>query len=276
MGYGAFTVVWPIDESLYFKTTYLPLVAHKRWSASPPDMGVSTPRTPRPCYDRRPAGHVGGEVHYTHEAEERNKNKFFNSLLIIWIKLIVLNRTKFIYKHSLLSSVQPHQGWSRCSLSSGFPSVLRTVGCLGVDRVRVHLHCGNPLGGIKQMLDSQAFGLAFLFLLFSKNASASVRSPDDLCASYGVVRIYGFLKPFIPVHRTWWRCSAVIRVEIESHCAGTAEPAILAEPTLGLWRWSGAVVQDNCETDARTQYRIHTYTANIEGWEPLSGSPPTD
>ena len=67
-----------------------------------------------------------------------------------------------------------------------------------------------------------------------------------------------------------------VRVEIESHCAGTAEPAILAEPTLGLWRWSGAVVQDNCETDARTQYRIHTYTANIEGWEPLSGSPPTD
>ena len=66
----------------------------------------------------------------------------------------------------------------------------------------------------------------------------------------------------------------MIRVEIESRCAGTAEPAILAEPTFGLWRWSGAVVQDNCETDARTQYRIHTYTANIEVREPLSGSRP--
>ena len=46
----------------------------------------------------------------------------------------------------------------------------------------------------------------------------------------------------------------MIRVEIESQCAGTAEPAILAEPTFGLWRWSGAVVLDNCETDARTQF----------------------
>ena len=30
--------------------------------------------------------------------------------------------------------------------------------------------------------------------------------------------------------RTWWRASAVFRVEIESHSAGTAEPAIPAEP----------------------------------------------
>ena len=61
---------------------------------------------------------------------------------------------------------------------------------LAVDRADA-LTLRHPLGGIEQMLDSQAFGLAFLFLLFSKNAFVLSGFPDDLCASFGVVWIDG-------------------------------------------------------------------------------------
>ena len=121
--------------------------------------------------------------------------------------------------------------------------------------------CSGPPGGIKQILDSQAFELAFLFLLFQRTCSSLSGFPDDLCASYGVVWIYGswnhlfqspsYLMALLGGDPSWdWisvRWYSRARYPSGAHLNG-------------LWRWSGAVVLDNCETDARTQFRMSTPT----------------
>ena len=56
------------------------------------------------------------------------------------------------------------------------------------------------------------------------------------------------------------RCSEQ-RLDLAS--ADAAEPAFPAAPLRRCRRWSGAVVQDNCETDARTQSKFHTHIANF-------------
>ena len=55
------------------------------------------------------------------------------------------------------------------------------------------------------------------------------------------------------------RCS---EQRLDLTCADAAEPVFPAAPPTFVWRcgrWSGAVVQDNCETDARTQSKFHTH-----------------
>ncbi len=49
--------------------------------------------------------------------------------------------------------------------------------------------------------------------------------------------------------------------------ADAAEPAFPAAPLRRCRRWSGAVVQDNCETYARTQSKFHTHNC-----EPRAGA----
>ncbi len=60
------------------------------------------------------------------------------------------------------------------------------------------------------------------------------------------------------------RCSEQ-RLDLAS--ADAAEPAFPAAPLRRCRRWSGAVVQDNCETDARTQSKFHTHNC-----EPRAGA----
>ena len=76
------------------------------------------------------------------------------------------------YFYKILSSLlfQPLQGWA----AARTPAIQFLKLDLAVDRADA-LTLRHPLGGIEQMLDSQAFGFAFLFLLFSKNALCSVR-----------------------------------------------------------------------------------------------------
>ena len=61
---------------------------------------------------------------------------------------------------------------------------------------------GSNWGGIKQILDSQAFEFAFLFLLFQRTHCVLSGFPDDLCTSFGVVWIYGswnhLYQPLVP------------------------------------------------------------------------------
>ena len=60
------------------------------------------------------------------------------------------------------------------------------------------------------------------------------------------------------------RCSDVA---IESRSAGSAKPGFLAVPLLLRHRrWTGAVVQDNCETYARTQSKQSTPTHSEHRW----------
>ena len=59
------------------------------------------------------------------------------------------------------------------------------------------------------------------------------------------------------------RCS---EQRLDLICADAAEPVFPAAPSTFVRRcrrWSGAVVQDNCETDARTQSKFHTHNANL-------------
>ena len=85
-----------------------------------------------------------------------------------------------------------------------------------------------------------------------------IRTPDDLYPFWSCMNKWLF-QPSISTQSYTHLVAQLggVQAEIESHVAGAAEPVFLAAslPDLGRRRrWSGAVVQDNCETYARTQF----------------------
>ena len=75
--------------------------------------------------------------------------------------------------------------------------------------------CGLPLlGDIKHLLEKQASGFAFLFLLLHR--VPGIRSLDDLCSCFGVVWINGSMQLLIQLNLSplyLWRAAAVFPLE---------------------------------------------------------------
>ena len=107
-----------------------------------------------------------------------------------------------------------------------------------------------------------SFRVCVSFFAFSKNASASVRSPDDLCASYGVVWIYGswnhLYQPLVPdgAARRWSELRLNLTALVQQSPLSWRSPP----RALALERSCGTRQLRNWCKDA---IRFHTYTANI-------------